>query len=54
MYENIYKKILEKIMKIRADTNNPEKVPSVGKIFKVVRVEKVAAFWTIELEEICQ
>lgn len=41
-------------MKIRADTNNSEKVPQIGKIFKVTRTEKVAAFYIIELEEVCQ
>ena len=40
--------------KIRADTNNPNKVPNVGDVFKVVKSEKGEkfAFWTIELEEI--
>ena len=32
-------------MKIRADTNDPEKVPKVGDSFVVTDVEKVTAFW---------
>jgi len=39
-------------MKIRADTNDQNKVPKIGEIFKVVRVEKVAAFTIVELEGI--
>ena len=39
-------------MKIRADTNNIDKVPVVGDTFKVIKVEKVAAFWIVELEKI--
>lgn len=39
-------------MKIRADTNNEEKVPSVGRLFIVTKVEKVAAFHIVELEEV--
>ena len=36
-------------MIIRADTNDGNKVPKVGDKFVVNRVEKVAAFWIIEL-----
>lgn len=39
-------------MKIRADTNNSEKVPKIGETFIVIKVEKGAAFWTIELENV--
>lgn len=38
-------------MIIRADTNDENKVPEVGDIFKVKKVEKVAAFYIIELEK---
>ncbi len=38
-------------MKIRADTNDQSKVPKIGDTFKVIKVEKVAAFYIIELEE---
>ncbi len=37
-------------MIIRADTNNENRVPRVGDIFKVTKVEKVSAFYIIELE----
>lgn len=40
-----------KFMKIRADTNNESKVPNVGDKFKVTKVEKVAAFYIVELEK---
>ena len=39
-------------MNIRADTNDDAKVPNIGDIFRVVKVEKVAAFWIIELEKV--
>jgi len=39
-------------MKIRADTNNKDEVPDRGNVFVVTKVEKNAAFWTIELEMI--
>lgn len=38
-------------MIIRADTNNENKVPSVGDTFVVTKVEKVAAFYIIELKK---
>lgn len=38
-------------MKIRADTNNENKVPEIGDKFKVTKVEKVAAFYIVELEK---
>lgn len=38
-------------MIIRADTNDENKVPEVGDIFKVKKVEKVAAFYIIEIEK---
>lgn len=37
-------------MIIRADTNDESKVPIVGDAFVVTKVEKVAAFWIIELK----
>lgn len=39
-------------MKIRADTNNEERVPEIGMKFSVANVQKISAFWIIELEEI--
>lgn len=39
------------MMKIRADTNDENKVPKVGDVFIVRKVEKVAAFWIVELED---
>lgn len=39
-------------MIIRADTNNSEKVPEIGDKFKIIKVEKISAFWIIELEKI--
>ena len=38
-------------MKIRADTNNENKVPGIGDRFVVTKVEKVSAFFIIELEK---
>lgn len=38
-------------MIIRADTNDEDKVPDVGDTFVVEKVEKVAAFWIIELKK---
>jgi len=38
-------------MIIRADTNDKDKVPDIGDIFVVTKVEKVAAFWIIELKK---
>ena len=38
-------------MIIRADTNDENKVPDVGDTFVVAKVEKVAAFWIIELKK---
>jgi hypothetical protein len=38
-------------MNIRTDTNNENKVPGVGDTFMVTRVEKVAAFYIIELKK---
>ena len=38
-------------MIIRADTNNDAKVPKIGDTFKVTKVEKVSAFYIIELEK---
>ena len=38
-------------MIIRADTNNENRVPGVGDKFIVTKVEKVAAFYIIELEK---
>lgn len=38
-------------MNIRADTNNENKVPVVGDKFVVTKVEKIAAFWIIELKK---
>lgn len=40
------------MMRIRADTNDPAKVPEVGQTFRVVRVEQPWIWWTIELEEV--
>ena len=39
-------------MRIRADTNNPKKVPAVGDLFIVRRVEKGPIWWRIELEKV--
>lgn len=39
------------LMIIRADTNNENKVPGIGDIFVVTKVEKVAAFYIIELKK---
>jgi hypothetical protein len=39
------------IMIIRADTNNENKVPDVGDKFTVTKVEKIAAFWIVELRK---
>ena len=39
-------------MRIRADTNNPSKVPHEGDLFVVTKVKKDAIWWTIELESI--
>lgn len=41
-------------MIIRADSNNEMKIPKVGTTFIVTRIEKVAAFWIIELKDIPQ
>jgi hypothetical protein len=38
-------------MNIRADTNNEDKVPAVGDKFTVMKVEKIAAFWIVELKK---
>lgn len=38
-------------MKIRADTNNENKVPDIGDTFVVTKVEKVAAFYIVELKK---
>jgi hypothetical protein len=38
-------------MKIRADTNDENKVPGIGDVFVVTRTEKVAAFYIVELEK---
>ena len=38
-------------MIIRADTNNENKVPGIGDIFVVTKVEKIAAFYIIELKK---
>lgn len=38
-------------MIIRADTNNENKVPDVGDVFVVRKVEKIAAFWIVELDK---
>lgn len=39
-------------MRIRADTNNPAKVPNIGDLFIVSSVKKGAIWWTIELKRI--
>jgi len=39
-------------MKIRADTNNPDKIPKIGDVFKVIHVHCTGAFHTIVLEKI--
>jgi hypothetical protein len=38
-------------MKLRADTNNENKVPVIGDTFVVTKVEKVAAFYIVELKK---
>lgn len=38
-------------MIIRADTNDENKVPEVGDTFTATKVEKVAAFWIVELKK---
>ena len=35
-------------MKIRADTNDGDKVPKIGDRFIITKVEKVAAFFIVE------
>ena len=39
-------------MKIRADTNNPNKVPEVGTLFVVTKVQKIAIWYNVELSSV--